>query len=239
MSERLSVSTSSRAVLLALIADLVFGLVILYAVTGFKPSQIDILIIIVTEILLIEIESIMIPAFGAWAERRLIVKGTSTALSKSAKLREEAKRFIYGVWCYSGYHYPELDEYFRREKELIKKGIKVHRIINVETAGIENVKKHCEDFKDEIANGNYIVTSVGYHSREFIVADRKKVFILYQDLAAKDVGGGLGPLDDPNWIASYADEFEELERPGLRLHIDLANPGKSIEDWINLSLQKK
>ena len=83
------------------------------------------------------------------------------------------------------------------------------------------------------------MTSVDYHSREFLIVDHKKALILYQDLCAKDIGGGLGPYDEPYWVASYDNEFEELEKSGDRLTMDNSNWQQRINEWINRSIKKK
>jgi len=224
------------------ILNIILGGITLLATAQFDWSRINTdgwVLTLVTEILIIEVESILFPAYAVWRERRFILKGASAVLSRGDKLKNEAKKCIYGVWCYSGYNYDELANYFRKEKELIKKGVEVHRLVNIELVGKANARKHCEDFKDEIIGGHYILTSVKYHSREFLIVDHKKALILYQDLCAKDVGGGIGPHDEPYWVASYDNEYEELEKSGNRLTMDSSNWQQRIDEWIDLALAKK
>lgn len=239
MTQAVTASTKTYAAFL--IADIILAVVILYGtwIQHKQPILDSLLLTFVAVILIIEVQSILLPAVSVWSERRLIVKGVSKVLSRADKLRKEAEQSVYGLWCYAGYAYPELTEYFRKEKALIEKGVIVHRLINIEYVGKEKAKKHGEMFKDEIIAGKYVLTAVNYHSREVIIIDRKKALILYQNLYAKDVAGGIGPYDDPNWVASYANEYEELEKAGTPLEIDRSNPQKSIEKWINLALAEK
>lgn len=231
--------TSMKAFAAIIIADIFFGVLIFFAtwINLGEPVMDSLLFTFVTEILMIEVQSIFFPAVSLWSARKLIARGSDKVLARGEKLRNEADNRIYGVWCYSGHAYPKLTDYFRTEKKLMDKGVEIHRLINVKEVGEHKAKKHCEEFKDEIVSGKYIITSVGYHSREVLIVDRKKALILYQNLCAKDVAGGIGPYDDPNWVAGYADEYEELESAGNTLVIDPSNAEESIADWVTRAMK--
>lgn len=237
-------SSSLQRFAAAITANIIFGVLLTCVPVHFDLSRISedsLILTLVVEILLVEVESYLFPAFTVWNERKLIARGTDEVLQRGSKLKNEAKKLMYGVWCYSGYDYDELRKYFQQEKELLKKSdgriLKIHRLININEAGQVNVQHHCEEFKDEILSEQYVVTAVKYHSREVLIVDRKKTLILCQDLFSKTVAGGIGPYDDSNWVASYVNEYEEPEKDNAahRLKIDASNPTKSVEDWIKLN----
>jgi len=223
-----------------IIVDVLYGLMFLYVSSGFQISKMNIdetILLFVSEILLIQLETTFFPAIAVWRELRTIVKGGSAVLLRGEKLRKEATHSIYGLWCYSGYEWEELSEYFRKEKALMKEKPRVefHRLMNVQIVGADKAKEHCDSFKEEIRSGRYVVTAVKYHSREFLIVDRKKLLILYQDMFSKSVGGGIGPCDERDMVAGFADEYEELERENKDRKLNItseAEAQKNIADWI-------
>jgi hypothetical protein len=232
----------------AIAFNIIFGVLLTLLPVRFDISKISensLTLVLVVEILLVEVESYLFPAFAVWNEKKIIAKSPEEVLSRGFQLKNEAVGVIYGIWCYSGYDYPKLAIYFRQEKEILAKSkakgkdhpLKIHRLINIGEAGDFNVEHHCREFKDEIINEQYVVTAVKYRSREFLIIDSKKALILCQDLISRTVAGGIGPYDDRNWVLSYVAEYEQIEKENAtqRLKIDAANPIQSIRDWIKLN----
>jgi hypothetical protein len=187
---------------------------------------------------LLEIESKVVPIASIFEERKLIVKGADKALPRGEKISQKAEKCVYGIWCYHGYDEKKLNDYFEKERELMKK-VEFHRLINIDRAGKERVRKHCRRFEKEISSSQYVVTAVKYHSREFLVIDRaKNVLILTQNLFSEDIAGALGPFDDEHTVAGFANEYEELERNSQANRLILV-PGKEdqcIDDWIGKNI---
>lgn len=229
-------------------ANIIFGILLTLLPVRFDISRINedsLILVLVVEILLIEGESYLFPAFAVWNEKKIISKSPEEVLSRGSQLKNEAKEAIYGIWCYSGYDYINLATYFRQEKEIMAKSkakdkdhpLKIHRLINIGEVGDFNVEHHCREFRDEIIDGQYVVTAVKYRSREFLIIDSKKALILCQDLISKNLAGGIGPYDDRNWVASYTTEYEQIEKENTtqRLQINATNPIQSIRDWIKVN----
>jgi hypothetical protein len=215
----------------------VLGIIVIWASNELSFSKISIeslTLTIVVEVFLLEIESKLVPIATIFEERKLIVQGADKALPRGERISQKADNCVYGIWCYHGYNEERLNDYYEKERELMKK-IEFHRLINIEKAGIERVRRHCRRFEKEISSGQYVVTAVKYHSREFLVIDKSRyVLILTQNLFSEDIAGALGPFDEEHTVRGFANEYEELEKNSQANRLVLV-PGKedqSIDDWI-------
>lgn len=165
-----------------------------------------------------------------------VLTGERAILAKSKKMVRKVskeKGEILAMWCVMRYG-KRLKKYFKESA-----GKNVSRLVNVKTAGRENVTDHLVEFIQEIKDGNYKVYPTDHTASEYLIVDRTESLTLIPHVLAMKMYRGLYSTDD-HLVNAYVKDFFDLMKQAdcLKIPTDAVKKDveKIIEQWIQRQL---
>lgn len=162
-----------------------------------------------------------------------VLTGEKDILRKAEEMIENLKKAEDGealaIWCIMRYNIA-LEKYFTKFK-----GEKVHRLINVDAVGLDNVRDHLIAFLNEIKIGNYRVYSTSYSACEWLIVNKEEVLELIPHVTTRKMYRGIYATDE-HIVNARVKDFEDLKKQGRALNIPPTfsddEAKKLIEQWI-------
>jgi hypothetical protein len=164
-------------------------------------------------------------------------KGETEILKLLSEKRGLSKDNFYAVWCMD-YQQP-LESYFEQEKELYKRGINRHRLINKNFLHNkrEDIRKHLSENEDAIRKNKYFVYSTNLTDFEIIICDRAMndqdaiAIQLFRDIANPRVELAIYSHNE-SFVQAMREVFRHNQKDALQVEPN-TDFSHSVEEWLN------
>jgi len=212
------------------ITGLVTSLVGFYAKLDIGQTMI---LILVSEILLIEISSYISLQRSRRKSAIEVLRGEAKIFKRCIKMQKDAEALVYALWCIPRYTLT-VEKYFDEATEYVRKKLKLKicRLINIREAGAERVKEHLASSLDILRSGKYVVYSTSHKAFEYLVIDRKNALFLAPHAIRDDLYMAICGREE-SFVYCLIELFDDLCRRGTELKIPDMKDESQLKAYIN------